>query len=89
MEELRARDRESWWSKHYLPSAVLELKQAAGRLIRSSDDEGCLVITDSRIVSQPSYGPTFVRALPVSQVTVADGAKIVGEIARRFGPGAR
>ena len=46
-----------------LPEAVLELKQAAGRLIRSSSDTGVLVLADSRLVSK-GYGKKFLGSLP-------------------------
>lgn len=85
LEELRERDPDGWWGNHYLPRAILELKQAAGRLIRSSSDEGCLVIADPRIVSRPSYGRRFLEALPVSSVRVAPAAEVASEIADRFG----
>jgi ATP-dependent DNA helicase DinG len=85
LEELKERDPDRWWSDHYLPRAVLELKQAAGRLIRSSTDEGCLVLADSRVVTRPSYGRTFLQALPVSSVRVAATGDVAEEIARRFG----
>jgi ATP-dependent DNA helicase DinG len=85
LEELKERDPDRWWSDHYLPAAILELKQAAGRLIRSSTDEGCLVIADSRVVSGRPYGRRFLEALPVSTVRVATTGEVVAEIAEGFG----
>jgi ATP-dependent DNA helicase DinG len=46
-----------------LPSAVIALKQGAGRLIRTHDDRGVLVIGDTRIVTK-SYGRVFIDSLP-------------------------
>ncbi len=46
-----------------LPHAVLTLKQGAGRLIRSEEDRGVLMICDPRIVSK-SYGRRIWRSLP-------------------------
>ena len=54
----------SWW-QHSLPEAVLEVKQAAGRLIRSATDTGVFVLADSRISSK-RYGNTFLNALPTN-----------------------
>ena len=41
----------------------MEVKQAAGRLIRSSSDAGVLVLADSRLVSK-GYGKKFLSSLP-------------------------
>ena len=45
-----------------LPRAVLALRQGVGRLIRSVDDWGCVVICDPRLTSK-GYGAEIVRAL--------------------------
>lgn len=52
------------WMRYALPDAVLEVKQAAGRLIRSSTDTGVLILADSRLVSK-GYGKKFLSSLPV------------------------
>lgn len=46
-----------------LPSAVLTLKQGAGRLIRDQTDYGILVIADKRIQTR-SYGKIIRNSLP-------------------------
>lgn len=51
------------WARYALPEAVLEVKQAAGRLIRTSTDRGVLVLADSRLVSK-GYGKKFLNSLP-------------------------
>ncbi|WP_418726864.1 helicase C-terminal domain-containing protein [Collinsella tanakaei] len=51
------------WAKYSLPDAVLEVKQAAGRLIRTSIDRGVLVLADSRLLSK-GYGKKFLSSLP-------------------------
>jgi ATP-dependent DNA helicase DinG len=48
---------------YQLPEAALALKQGVGRLIRSEDDFGAVVICDPRIVGK-GYGRTFLAALP-------------------------
>ena len=49
---------------HYqLPHAVINVKQGAGRLIRSERDQGVLVIGDPRLVSK-AYGKKVWRSLP-------------------------
>jgi len=46
-----------------LPRAVLRFKQGVGRLIRSGEDSGRVVILDPRIVTK-FYGKRFMAALP-------------------------
>lgn len=46
-----------------LPQAVIALKQAVGRLIRSERDRGVLVLCDPRLTGKP-YGRTFMDSLP-------------------------
>ncbi len=84
LEERRDRDRE-WWAHYYLPEAVLELKQAAGRLIRSSTDEGCLVLTDARLVGPKTYAHRFLEALPVRDVERLPARALAEVIRARFG----
>lgn len=53
---------------YQLPEAALALKQGAGRLIRSEDDHGVIVICDPRLMGRP-YGRVFLAALPPMTVT--------------------
>ncbi|MCL2310217.1 MAG: ATP-dependent DNA helicase [Proteobacteria bacterium] len=46
-----------------LPQAAIDLKQGAGRLIRTETDYGVLMITDPRLVEKP-YGKRLWRSLP-------------------------
>ena len=46
-----------------LPQAVIALKQGAGRLIRTIDDRGVLVLCDPRLTGK-SYGRIFLDSLP-------------------------
>jgi ATP-dependent DNA helicase DinG len=48
---------------YQVPAAVLTLKQGFGRLIRSLEDRGVLVLLDPRIQKQ-RYGQTFLQSLP-------------------------
>ena len=48
---------------YQLPEAVLKLKQGFGRLIRTKDDTGMVVILDPRVRSKP-YGRMFLASLP-------------------------
>lgn len=52
-----------------VPQAVIKFKQGFGRLIRSRDDRGAVLILDSRVLSK-NYGRFFLKSLPpVSLVT--------------------
>jgi ATP-dependent DNA helicase DinG len=53
---------------YQLPEAALALKQGVGRLIRSEDDFGTVVICDPRLVAK-SYGKVFLAALPPMSMT--------------------
>ena len=52
-----------------LPEAILELRQGVGRLIRTKQDKGIVVILDPRILTK-NYGSAFLRALPKCPVEV-------------------
>ena len=53
---------------YQVPSAVLTLKQGFGRLIRSLEDRGVLVLLDPRVRRQ-RYGQTFLQSLPPYRMT--------------------
>jgi ATP-dependent DNA helicase DinG len=53
---------------YQVPTAVLTLKQGFGRLIRSLEDRGVLVLLDPRILRQ-RYGQTFLASLPPYRMT--------------------
>lgn len=63
--------RETWLKQknmqpfmHYsLPNAVIKLKQGVGRLIRSNQDKGVIIIADSRLITK-NYGKVFLESLP-------------------------
>jgi ATP-dependent DNA helicase DinG len=48
--------------EYMLPTAVLKFKQGFGRLIRSQDDEGKVIICDERIQTQ-RYGQRFLESI--------------------------
>jgi ATP-dependent DNA helicase DinG len=53
---------------YQVPEAVLRLKQGFGRLIRSLEDRGVLVLLDPRIRRQ-RYGQVFLQSLPPYRMT--------------------
>ncbi len=53
---------------YQVPSAVITLKQGFGRLIRSLEDRGVLMLLDPRIQRQ-RYGKIFLDSLPPYRIT--------------------
>jgi ATP-dependent DNA helicase DinG len=53
---------------YQVPAAVITLKQGFGRLIRSLEDRGVLVLLDPRI-ARKQYGKAFLDSLPDYRVT--------------------
>ena len=54
------------FEQYTLPEAILKFRQGFGRLIRSRDDHGIVVVLDNRIVHS-HYGKAFLESLPVCQ----------------------
>jgi ATP-dependent DNA helicase DinG len=62
MEQIKASGGDPF--KNYsLPSAVIKFRQGIGRLIRTSSDQGRVVILDPRVMTK-WYGRMFMKALP-------------------------
>ncbi|MGI9256134.1 MAG: ATP-dependent DNA helicase [Salinispira sp.] len=62
-----------------LPEAVMKLKQGFGRLMRSRNDRGAVIITDCRIVTK-FYGRQFINSLPPARLVVGSEEKIGSEL---------
>jgi ATP-dependent DNA helicase DinG len=61
---------------HYLlPLAALKLKQGFGRLIRSRQDVGVVVLLDSRVVTK-RYGPLLLGGLPRADRVIGSWAQV-------------
>jgi ATP-dependent DNA helicase DinG len=57
--EMKARG-ENTFKDFFVPEAFMEMRQGLGRLLRSEEDSGKVLILDNRIVKE-SYGKTFAR----------------------------
>jgi len=57
--------------EYTVPEAILKLRQGVGRLIRSSSDQGIVVILDNRILLK-QYGKAFIRALPDAPIEIVE-----------------
>ena len=71
------------WSHYVLSAAVIETRQAVGRLIRKADDRGIIILADSRILSK-NYGRTVLRSMPSQTILRLTCEDIAKDIARRF-----
>jgi len=66
---------------YQVPAAVITLKQGFGRLIRSLEDRGVLVLLDPRIERQ-RYGKVFLESLPAYRLT-----RDIGDVENFFAGG--
>lgn len=61
--------------QYLLPHAALKLKQGFGRLIRSRQDVGVVVLLDSRIATK-RYGPILLAGLPRASRVIGSWAQV-------------
>ena len=64
------------FAEYSMPEAILKFKQGFGRLIRSKQDRGRVVVLDPRLASKP-YGRKFIQALP--QMPITDDREFVSD----------
>lgn len=68
----------------FLPKAILRLKQGVGRLIRSQEDRGILIVTDNRLWKK-RYGKQILNNLPKDlPVQTCDEKELFEEITTFF-----
>ncbi|MBP1728216.1 MAG: helicase c2 [Deltaproteobacteria bacterium] len=68
--------------EYTVPQAVIKFKQGFGRLIRSRNDRGAVLILDSRVLSK-NYGRIFLQSLPEVKVTATGSEELLTEL-RQF-----
>jgi DNA polymerase-3 subunit epsilon/ATP-dependent DNA helicase DinG len=59
----RAETFDDAFNQYYLPDAILRFRQGFGRLVRSKEDYGIIVLLDNRLLTR-AYGKTILRSLP-------------------------
>lgn len=72
---------EDSFHQYAVPQAVLTFLQGFGRLIRSRQDRGVVVVLDKRLFSK-SYGSIFLKSLPRCTVKRGRASDLPGEAAR-------
>lgn len=72
------------FNQYAVPQAVLRFRQGFGRLIRTKNDSGVVLVLDSRIQSR-GYGALFLRSLPPCTVRQAGLRQLGPEVAEWLG----
>ena len=67
------------WAHYSLPSAVIEVKQAVGRLIRTATDKGIVVLADRRLITK-YYGKKFLNSLPSKNISYLTCDEIIEDV---------
>lgn len=75
LEELQRQGKNGFY--HYsLPLAVLKFRQGYGRLIRSVNDNGVIIVLDNRLLTK-RYGKVFINSLPNNKYYAGDMDSLV------------
>ncbi len=69
--------------EYTVPQAVIKFKQGFGRLIRSRDDRGGVLVLDSRVLSK-NYGRIFLRSLPEVETISGPATAVYGRMREFF-----
>lgn len=73
------------FSQYSVPLSILKFKQGFGRLIRSREDHGVVVILDKRLISK-KYGQQFLASLPHTRVRTGPLKQLPTIAAKFVGP---
>ncbi len=76
----RAEGFEDAFLQYSVPQAILKFKQGFGRLIRSKQDRGAVVVLDRRVISK-RYGQAFLNSLPECTIKRGPTANLPTEVA--------
>ena len=66
-----------------LPQAVIRFRQGFGRLIRTREDKGVVIVADPRIVTK-NYGSTFKKSLPCPVLSVTSRDELLARVEALF-----
>jgi ATP-dependent DNA helicase DinG len=66
-----------------LPEAILRFRQGIGRLIRTAEDRGIVIVADSRL-ARSSYGRRFAATLPSTPWVTASSEELLTRIENWF-----
>jgi ATP-dependent DNA helicase DinG len=82
VEAIERRGGAPFWD-YQLPLAALKLKQGFGRLVRSSEDRGAVVVLDDRLVRM-RYGPYLRESLPPAPLIKGPWQELRGGLKRFY-----
>ena len=66
-----------------VPSAAIRLKQGFGRLVRTKDDYGVVLLTDKRMLTT-RYGSTLLQSLPIPHIAFSDAPALIQQFQNFF-----
>ena len=72
------------FSQMAVPEAILRFRQGFGRLIRTREDQGAVVLLDNRLLTK-GYGQMFIDSLPDAAVTKPRLSELPDEVAAWLG----
>jgi ATP-dependent DNA helicase DinG len=81
--EALEREGKNSFLEYSVPQAVIKFKQGFGRLIRSREDYGSIMIFDQRILEK-SYGKVFLESLPDCQLVSGEKEVVFGKVSEFF-----
>ena len=68
IEEAASGNNTDWFTNEYMPQMVITFRQAIGRLIRTTNDFGIIVLADNRIVdSDKSYSQLIFKSINLQE----------------------
>ncbi len=63
----------------HLPEAIIRFKQGFGRLIRTREDKGVVILLDDRILKR-YYGKAFLKSLPILSYYRGNSDKVINQV---------
>ena len=72
------------FAEYSLPQAVIRFKQGFGRLIRTRDDTGAVLVLDKRVATK-RYGQVFLNSLPAETVHRKTTHDLMVDLTKFFG----
>ena len=69
--------------EYSLPNAILKFRQGFGRLIRSQNDRGVVILLDSRLISA-RYGNLFLNSMPTEATVVENMEEFIYSLKNWF-----
>jgi len=82
MDEIKKRGGNPFY-EYSVPEAIIKMRQGFGRLIRTKNDRGIVILGDNRL-SRMQYGRQFLESLPAQAEIYTNQSSLVDEIEKFF-----